>query len=60
MEGEGESPHARRPMEGKGEAPHARRPMEGEREGFLLPFLIFPPTNFTQTFHFYLFFYFYF
>ncbi len=45
MEGEGEAPHARRPMEG--EAPHARRPMEGEGEGSLLPFFIFPPTNFT-------------
>jgi hypothetical protein len=28
--------------------------MEGEGEGSLLPLLIFPPTNFTQTFHFYL------
>ncbi len=35
----------------EGEGPHVWRPMEGEGEGSLLPLLIFPPTNFTQTFH---------
>jgi hypothetical protein len=37
--------------------------MEGEGEGSLLPLLISPPKNFTQTFHFlkiYLFIYFFF
>jgi hypothetical protein len=33
--------------------------MEGEGEGSLLPILIFPPTNFTQTFHFLKFIYLY-
>ncbi len=53
MEGEGEAHHTQRPMEGKGEVPHAQWPMEGEGEGSLLPLFIFPPTNFTQTFHFF-------
>jgi hypothetical protein len=30
--------------------------MEGEGEGSFLPFFISPPTNFTQTFHLFLFF----
>ncbi len=55
MEGEGEGSHAWRPMEGEGEALHARWPMQGEGEGSFLPLLIFPPTIFTQTFHFYFF-----
>jgi len=57
MEGEGEAPHVRRPVEGEGEVPHAQRPMEGEGEGSFLPLPISPPTNFTQTFHFILFFF---
>jgi hypothetical protein len=39
-------------MEEEGKTPHVRRPMEGEGKGSFLPLLIFPPTNFTQTFHF--------
>jgi hypothetical protein len=38
-------------MEGEGEVPHAWKPMEGEGKGSLLPLFIFPPTNFIQTFH---------
>ncbi len=55
MEGEGEAPHVQKSMERKGEGSHVRRRMEGEGESSLLAFLIFPPMNFIQTFHFFLF-----
>jgi hypothetical protein len=42
-------------MEREGEGSHVQRSMEGEGEGSLLALLIFPPTNFTQTLHFFLF-----
>jgi hypothetical protein len=47
-------------MEGEGESPHVRRPMKGEGEGSLLPLLISPPTNFIQTFHFFILFFYFF
>jgi hypothetical protein len=54
MEREGESSNTLLPMEGEGEGSHDWWSMEGELKGSFSPFLIFPLTNFIQTFIFFL------